>query len=66
MPICELFCQEAAFIPWQGQVSALLGFNQKLQADFQGAANSIEHTLGDEDSLDNLGKFNAQTQPFGE
>jgi len=54
MPICESFCVEAAFIPWQGKVSALLGFNSKLQSDFQGAANSIEHTIGGEDSLENL------------
>jgi hypothetical protein len=46
IPITEFGCQEAAFIPWQGKVSALLGFNPKLQTDFQGAANSIEHTLG--------------------
>jgi hypothetical protein len=56
MPICESFCVEAAFIPWQGKVSALLGFNSKLQSDFQGAANSIEHTIGGQNSLglDNL------------
>lgn len=54
MPICESFCIESAFIPWQGQVSALLGFNPKLQSDFQGAASSIEHTIGGEDSLESL------------
>ena len=44
IPINDMFCPEEAFIPWQGEVSALLSFKPKLQLDFQKAANSVEPT----------------------
>ena len=52
IPINDMFCSDAEFIPWQGEVSALLSFKPKLQLDFQGAANSIEPTPFGEVILD--------------
>ncbi|MFN2624201.1 MAG: hypothetical protein ABR611_15300 [Chthoniobacterales bacterium] len=54
IPICDLYCMEAAFIPWQGQVSALLSFNPKLQQDFQGAASSVHPNPFNDESLDTM------------
>jgi len=43
MPINDTgLYMEPLFIPWQGQVSALLSFNPKLKQDFQGAVASID------------------------
>jgi hypothetical protein len=42
MPLDNMFYSEQAFIPWQGEVSALLSYNPKLQSDFQGAVNAVE------------------------
>jgi hypothetical protein len=41
-PIHENGCNYGAFLQWQGEVSALLGFNPKLQADFQGAVAAVD------------------------
>jgi hypothetical protein len=61
IPINDMFCSDEQFIPWQGEVSALLSFNPKLQVDFQGAANSVEPTPFGEMTLDtaNLRRANA-------
>jgi len=42
MPLSSVSYSEHAFIRWQGEVSALLGYNPKLQSDFQGAVAAIE------------------------
>jgi len=61
IPINDMFCSDDAFIPWQGEVSALLSFKPKLQLDFQGAANSVEPTPFGEMTLDttNVRRANA-------
>src|SRR5207249_115005 len=58
MPLDTMFYSEQAFIPWQGEVSALLGYNPKLQSDFQGAVNAVEtqNPFGME-SLDTMGNL---------
>jgi hypothetical protein len=58
MPLDTMFYSEAEFIPWQGEVSALLGYNPKLQSDFQGAVNAVEtqDPFGME-SLDTIGNL---------
>src|SRR5215211_1302189 len=58
MPLDFAFHDQQAFIPWQGEVSALLGYNPKLQSDFQGAVNAIEsQNPFDMDNLDTIGSL---------
>jgi hypothetical protein len=55
MPLDFAFYDQQSFIPWQGEVSALLGYNPKLQSDFQGAVNAIEsQNPFDTDNLDTM------------
>jgi hypothetical protein len=50
IPISDILFLETLFLPWQGQVSALLRYNPKLQLDFQGAIGAIQQADGDTSS----------------